>query len=306
MYGKRIVPVLLLALLTLAACGTEEEEAYGKEYGSSVQASDYTVGETVRESETELFRTNLDGLSVYPEAGTIRYPCAAEDTALGGGLLFVNGMLADANAVYDCGGVLYVSLNTVCDILGDRLTYRTDSGACTEVTVNGVTADAQGMLYRNDTDTVYVLPEDIPPLLGAEVTLYDGAEIPPGTEAPRMVEGVPNIMVSRYPADAVKATSEEAAERLRGELILAYERKFGPYEPLYEKPDGYVSDGYNLRYEIANLSPAAENDRFYIVPLWGYYYVDKFTGDIYRYYDGMDQSFYLFDPLADSALAFAG
>jgi hypothetical protein len=210
MHGKRIVPALLLALLTLTACGTEEAEAYGKEYGSSAQAED-TAGDTARESETELFRTNLDGLSVYPELGTIRYPCAAEDTELGSGLLFVNGMLADVNAVYDCGGALYVSLNTVCDILGDRLTYRTDSGACTEVTVNSIKADARGMLYRNDTDTVYVLPEDIPSLLGAEVTLYDGTEIPRGTDAPRMVEGVPNVMVSRYPADAVKATAEEAA-----------------------------------------------------------------------------------------------
>lgn len=255
--------------------------------------------------EEKVFHTNLTGLSVYPAFGTVIYPCALEMAELNGGLLFVNGLLADVNSVYSDNGKLYVSLNTVCDILNDDLNYRYDDGTF-RATVNGHAIDSDGLLYQRATDTVYILPDVLASALDAAVVYYDGTELLGDSDVVRMVEGVPNIMVSRYPESAVKYTETEAVSRLKRDLIKAYERKFGDFESLYEKPDQYYSDAYNLRYDITNLSISAENDRFYIIPFYGYYYVDKYTDDIYWYYDGMDQSFTLFDWTSDQTFVYAG
>lgn len=100
-------------------------------------------------------------------------------------------------------------------------------------------------------------------------------------------------------------TQEEAAEHLRDELIKAYENTYGEYVPLTEDPSP-TDDKEYLRYAISNLSLSGEDDRFYKFPVIFEFWVEKATGDIYKYYNGLDKTLTLFDPEDEYALHFAG
>ena len=113
-------------------------------------------------------------------------------------------------------------------------------------------------------------------------------------------------MISRYPTDTSPMTSLKAIQLLKAQLIIAYEKKFGEkFVPLNVKTETFVEQD-SLRYTITNLSVKYDNDRFYIIPVVWDFMVDKYTGAIYVYYNGIDEFIYLFDPNAQGALAFAG
>lgn len=100
-------------------------------------------------------------------------------------------------------------------------------------------------------------------------------------------------------------TAEKALTDLKSKLITAFEKKFGEFKELEEKPEQYDEQD-TLRYLISNLEVKTENNRFYIVSFVHDFYIDKYTDEIYTHYKGLDESFSLFDPLSDSALAFPG
>ncbi len=100
-------------------------------------------------------------------------------------------------------------------------------------------------------------------------------------------------------------TQDEAVEHLREELIKAYENTYGEYVLLNEDPSP-TDDCEYLRYAISNLSISGEDDRFFKYPVIFEFWVEKATGNIYKYYNGLDKTLTLFDPYDKLALAFAG
>ena len=100
-------------------------------------------------------------------------------------------------------------------------------------------------------------------------------------------------------------TQEEATEHLREELTTAYENTYQKYSPLDKDPSP-ADDAEYLRYAIANLELKEEDDRFYKYSVIFEFWVEKATGDIYKYYNGLDSTLTLFDPYSTTALAFAG
>ncbi len=100
-------------------------------------------------------------------------------------------------------------------------------------------------------------------------------------------------------------TQDEAAQHLKEELIKAYENTYGQFSPLSENPAPAADEEY-LRYAISNLSLSGEDERFYKFPVIFEFWVEKSTGDIYKYYNGLDKTLTLFDPQDEFALGFAG
>ena len=120
-------------------------------------------------------------------------------------------------------------------------------------------------------------------------------------DARRTVDGL------THPADAADVlTEDEAREILREALTAAYENIYGPFTPLEEKPAGYVPDAEYLRWVIAHLAPSEENENFYVFPVIFPFWVEKYTGTVYKVYNGIDSFAAEFDPAAPDALAFAG
>ena len=175
---------------------------------------------------------------------------------------------------------------------------------------------------------VYVSPVTCALLLHVNLSAYDGSKLlgnvqkatlsadsNTGTFDPTYSHGYQwyladeaQIIFWNYPADAVQLTETEALLKLQSALIEAYENTYGRFEPLTEKPESspYPGDEIMLRWQIPNLTITSENDRFWIAEFMGEMFIDKYTGEIFRYYRGLAQFFSEFDPDAPGALMFAG
>lgn len=101
-------------------------------------------------------------------------------------------------------------------------------------------------------------------------------------------------------------SSEEALELLKEQLIVAYEKTYGEFTPSDEEPTAITGDEERLRYVIPRLTVKEETEQYFIVPVIWDFYIDKETHKIYKFYNGIDQTFTLFDPQDSTALAFAG
>ncbi|MBR5284845.1 MAG: hypothetical protein IKU27_07350 [Clostridia bacterium] len=101
-------------------------------------------------------------------------------------------------------------------------------------------------------------------------------------------------------------TSDDALTLLKEQLIVAYEKTYGEFIPSDEEPSIYTGDKERLSYIIPRLTVKEENEQYYIIPVIWDFYVDKDTQEIFKYYNGLDEMFIPFDPLTDTALAFAG
>ena len=89
------------------------------------------------------------------------------------------------------------------------------------------------------------------------------------------------------------------AEGVNGRSVLAQELVDGELEVVIFNTAGLTGAG-----DI--LTVTGETDRFYHVEFMGEMLIDKYTGDIYRYYNGLAQFFAKFDPEDPGALMFAG
>lgn len=151
-------------------------------------------------------------------------------------------------------------------------------------------------------DTVFLPLDIIADTLSCSVCLCDGEN----SGENRMLESCPHIVIERYPENSAKKTKEEALAHLKEQLVTAYEEKYGSFAPLDEKADGAYDEQEDLRYRISNLSVKGENGRFYVIECVYEFYVDKYTDDIFVHYEGMDESFWRFDPHKEDSLSFAG
>ncbi len=100
--------------------------------------------------------------------------------------------------------------------------------------------------------------------------------------------------------------AENALTLLKHQLIIAYENTYGSYTPLSTKPTQAVPDSEYLRYIIENLEITKEDDEYYTVPVIWDFLIEKETGRIYKFYNGLDKVLTLFDPYSPTALSFAG
>lgn len=101
-------------------------------------------------------------------------------------------------------------------------------------------------------------------------------------------------------------SAENALALLKHQLIIAYENTYGSYIPSEAKPTQAVPDSEYLRYIIENLEIIKEDDEYYTVPVIWDFLIEKETGRIYKFYNGLDKVLTLFDPYSTNALSFAG
>lgn len=151
-------------------------------------------------------------------------------------------------------------------------------------------------------DSLYIGLNDISHILGVNATYFDDID----KTGEHIVKNVFHIMISKYPEGAHKLSEAEAMEILKKEFLIAYEKKFGEFTPLNEKPPRQDDDENMLRYLVTNMKVESENDRFYKIPIMYEFWVDKYTKQVYVYYNGIPMTINLFDPEAKNAIDFPG
>ncbi len=279
-------------------------------------------------AEASIPAVNLDAVGILPAAdavgteegayGRIQYTDgtgeAISQNYIG---LFVNGNIIKNAGVVSENGKYFLPLRSVAEALGTKViweekedkriiildgvyVYELHIGSNT-VKTNGV--DSQVALYPKIINGhTYVTPEFFTGCMDTDFSFYDGET----TEDTHIVLRLPHIMISRYGSET-SLTREEAVEKARTALLTAFEKKYGQFvAPLEgEEMKKYDEKDY-LRKTISNLKVVSENDRFYVIPVVYDFWVDKYTGDVYTFYNGLQMDIRLFDPQHPGALAFAG
>lgn len=161
--------------------------------------------------------------------------------------------------------------------------------------------DAAPKLHNN---SAYVSAGFVAEALNAQVSYFDGED----KSKTHIVVRMPHVMIGRYPDSVRKLSEEEAAEIVREQLIIAFEKKFGEFVPFGEDEDvgGRLNEEASLRKIITNLAVESENGRYYSIPVVYDFWVDKYTGDVYTFYNGIVMAINIFDPYKEGALAFPG
>lgn len=112
-----------------------------------------------------------------------------------------------------------------------------------------------------------------------------------------------HFMENDYPLPLSK---ENALSLLKYQLILAYTRTYGEYITKEGDPGSMAGDKERLPYIIENLEITSDDGEYYRVPVIWDFLIEKETGFIYKFYDGLHKDLIYFDPYSPTALAFAG
>jgi len=271
--------------------------------------------------------TNLDGLRVMssqsPEAvtygdGTTEY---FPNSFIG---LFINGsIIENANIIMENDRALG-PLRLICDKLGADVTWDSNSRSITVKEGSDTIELDIGVKYAKINEATvpidaapkivnsyaYVPIRFIAESLNCKVDWFDGRAVEnddgSGAPQPHYVLRMQQVMVSRYPSGSKVLESAQAVQKVKDQLIVAYEKKYnGVFKPLDKKPE--ESGGQDIiRYMITNLHVSSENDRFFIMPMVWDFMIDKYTGTIYVFDNADVQTINKFDPNAPGALDFAG
>lgn len=277
-----------------------------------------------KEKETILTKTNLDQVSLYPyEEGSdsehyITYNDSSREiigeSYIG---LFINGSIIQNANLATMGTYILLPLTTIAEHLDIQVKWGAGKGSATivnsdkttEVVAGKANIQFDGKEVQLDVAPVHIDEDLYVPLnfvtdvLQGEAHYFDGND----TTKPHIVKRMPHVMISRYPDSATVISKEEAVERVREQLIIAFEKKFGTYTPLADNEQAETNDDQSmLRKVITNLTVQSENDRYYVLPVVYDFWVDKYTGDVYTYYNGLVMTIQLFDPDNERALAFPG
>ena len=269
--------------------------------------------------------TNLGGLRVmdseYPQAityadGSIEY---FQKNFVG---LFINGsIIKNASIIIENGRALG-PLRLISEKLGAKVSW---DPALYKVTIND--GDRKIELEIGDKNprlNGQVIPIDVAPIiindytyvpirfiaesLNCSVEWFDGnaAENNDSPIVPQAhyVLRMPHVMISRYPAKTKTMTPSEAIEKVKAQLVIAYEKKYHTkFKPLAEKPETWIEQD-SIRFIMSNLFVASENDRFFIIPAVWDFMIDKYTGTIFVFYDGEMQAIDKYKPNAPGPLDF--
>jgi hypothetical protein len=280
--------------------------------------------------------SNLNGVNVYTgaalhlgqiegEKGYIDYGDGTKEEIGADYIgLLINGSLIKNSRLTVKNSRTLLPLRLVSETLGAEVSWDEsqkkvtvqDAGKKIELFIGNATATVNGSAYTLEAppeiyyDYTYVPVRFVAESLGCEVGWFDGRATFTSQDNPILKEAhyfyrFPQVMISRYPADAVPLSEEQAIETAKAQYIKAYEKKYGKYEPLAAMPADYEESG-SFRYLITNLSVISENDRFYIVDFVWEGWIDKYTGKVYKFYNGANMSVWTFDPDYSGVLAFAG
>lgn len=251
-----------------------------------------------------LSSVNLNGISVYGDFGEVVFSPEEDPTPLAENelLLFVNGSLYPEGSSFTVDGDVYLSTDIISDLSKELLLGEDTSITCKSdyVTLSrdGDDGSASHVMlgYTTLGDSTLISISDVCDYFGCDYTENGDTY---------MLHCYPHIMLSKYPDGAIPKTSDEAVDNLKNALIQAYESTYGEFEELDAMPAEYSDEAY-LRYCISSLKIKSENNRFYIIECVFDFYVDKYTDDIFKFYNGIDETFTYFDSEDKNALAFAG
>ncbi|ASA25803.1 copper amine oxidase N-terminal domain-containing protein [Paenibacillus donghaensis] len=277
-----------------------------------------------KEKETILTKTNMDQVEIYPyEEGSdsehyITYNDSSKEiigeSYIG---LFINGSVIKNANLAIMGTYILVPLTPIAEHLDVQVKWDAekesatvvDSDKTAEIVAGKAIVRLNGKEVQLDVAPVHIDEDLYVPLnfvtdvLQGEAHYFDGND----TTKPHIVTRMPHVMISRYPDSATEISKEEAVEQVREQLITAFEKKFGTYTPLADNEQAETNDDKSmLRKVITNLAVQSENDRYYVLPVVYDFWVDKYTGDVYTYYNGLVMTIQLFNPDNENALAFPG
>ena len=104
----------------------------------------------------------------------------------------------------------------------------------------------------------------------------------------------------------IPLSSDDAVSLLKNQLIMAYVLTYGEYTPRYDDPGSMAGDKERLPFIIETLRVTKDDGEYYTVPVIWDFLIEKETGQIFKFYDGLDKMLIPFDPLDKNALSFAG
>ena len=150
-------------------------------------------------------------------------------------------------------------------------------------------------------DLTYLSQRDIEKVFLAETAYYNGID----SQVPHVFDRIPQIMLYRYPENMKTISSEEAVNIVGEKLSIACQTVFGEDSASFTEQSQKETMAI-WEDIIENLQVKSENDRYYVVPVVYDFFVDKYTGAVYAYYNGQSMYVYEYDPYAPNALGFAG
>jgi hypothetical protein len=276
-------------------------------------------------SNTPVSETNLSRLRVGEPPNTIDYGNGETGIIPDNGIvLYINGSIYGADIIIENDRTL-VPLRFISENLGaqvgwdgaERKVTITDGNNKIELVIGNNRPTLNGKVIQIDAapkifnDYTYVPLRFIAESLNCKVDWFEGntgynggGNVPPGGSYPI---GNRQVVVSRYPSGAKPITKAEALNSLKEQLMIAYEKRFGvKFSPLDAMPNS-TDEKETFRYSISHLSVLYENDRFYNVSFAWLFMVDKYTGTVFLFYNGMPQTITIFNPFTPGGMiGFAG
>lgn len=270
----------------------------------------------------DIVRSNLDGITITPINDTsegvetkITYKDGyIENIDADYVALFVNGsLIKNSNVIIEENRAL-VPVRTVTENLGCEVKWKEETNEveiCNNTDIVNLKIGSKTVYVNNEKTEIDVAPKIynnftyvpvrfLADSLNFKVDYCDGKNL----ETTHIVPRLPQVIVSSY--DSYKPISKsEAVEIVKEQLIEAYNLTYGEYTPWNEN-ETYKNNGDDIRKAIYNLTVTEENDRFYTIPVIFDFWVDKYTGEVYVFYNGMTMAIYKFDPTSKGALTFAG
>jgi hypothetical protein len=268
--------------------------------------------------------TNLDGISVItPNSGIpaqVKYQDGYEENIPDDYImLFINGSIIKHEGIFVENDIPFIPIKTICKNIFEETSFNVDGKKYTiefeknkiEIYENekGIMVNGKSYSLENSpktiNNTLFMGMNDISKILKLEVSYYDNSN----EKDVHIIKNIPQIMISKYPKSAKEISKDEAVEILKSQIKKAFEKKFGEFVPLNEAPAGKVyeiEDKDRLRYLITNLEIKSENDRFYVFNIMHDFLVDKFTKEVYVYYNGLPATINKFNPKSENALSFPG
>lgn len=277
-------------------------------------------------AEKKVLSTNLNGIEIYTDKtdGYIKFS-DNDRVALSnppGIFLIANGSVVKNAEIKAFDGMSMLPLEKLAEIVGAEVKVSEKNGDefnllkdKTKVTFrlndqnfeNGGKTEFLNAKPIRDGRTVYVPLKDFFQLYGYNVVYTNGEKVK--VDEYPVIPLYQQIMVSNYSDMKKTLTTEEAIKIVQEQLKIAYKTRF---KEKYTDPDENVDrmnpnekDEWRLKIN-EGLKIKAENDRYFIIPVVWDFMVDKYTGEVYTFYQGQTFEYKLFDPQSEGALAFAG
>lgn len=268
--------------------------------------------------------TNIDGVDISTVEGDKYIQFGQNDKiALGEPprmFLIANGNIIKSSNVSIIEGSSMVPVDVLTDIIGGKVKVNPQNGD--EFTVSN--SDSKITFRLNDQSAeLNEKPEflDIVPVREGKIVYvplkqffeYFGYKVKyvlgdASSEVAPLIPNFQQIFVWKYPEKAEPLTKEEAVDILTKQLKKAYKTNFGMKwtEPKEGETQGHEPED-EMRWKIKEgFQVKDENDRYYVIPVVWDFLVDKYTGQVYMFYQGQTYQYRAFDPKQKGTLKFAG